>query len=368
MARHEPVQLFIPGRLCLFGEHSDWAAEFGLHTGHCLVIGTDQGISATATASDQFAVETQLPDSFGRPTGRSRQMTCRWDADTLLEAARDEHEFFRYCAGVAHQMISAEGVHGGLNIRITAMDLPLKRGVSSSAAVCILVAKAFDAVYRLGMFPHELMEVAYQGERLTGSQCGRMDQACIYGKTPVLLTFQKALECRVEPVFPDGEISMLIVDLAGKKDTVRILKDLREAYPSQQPLQKALGPENERFIREAYLALQQGDAPRLGELMVEAQANFDQKVAPYSAEELAGPRLHGLLQSPELRPHVYGGKGVGSQGDGTAQFVARGAADRDKAMEIVASKYPEMRAFPLTILPARSLHSPREIDRRNHGR
>ena len=42
-------------------------------------------------------------------------------------------------------LVFAAGVTGGLDLRITSMDLPLRKGVSSSAAVCILVAKAFDA-------------------------------------------------------------------------------------------------------------------------------------------------------------------------------------------------------------------------------
>ena len=171
------ASLFVPGRLCLFGEHSDWAAEHGLHQGFCLVIGTDQGLSAEARAAGSFVVETQLPDSDGRSSGRTRQMTCPWQEDTLLEAAKDQQEFFRYCAGAAYQMMSHPRVTGAIDLRITAMDLPLRKGVSSSAAVCILVAKAFDSVYELGLFPHELMELAYRGERLTGSQCGRMDQA-----------------------------------------------------------------------------------------------------------------------------------------------------------------------------------------------
>jgi galactokinase len=284
-------------------------------------------------------------------------MTCSWDADTMLEAAKDRNEFFRYCAGTAYQMMSAPGVTGGADIRITAMDLPLRRGVSSSAAVCILVAKAFDEVYRLGLFPHELMEIAYLGERLTGSQCGRMDQACIYGKTPVLLTCQKSSDIRVEPVFPGGEVCMFIVDLAGKKDTVRILADLRQAYLSSKPLQQALGPDNERFVRAAYRAMQAGDAAELGALMLQAQKNFDEKVAPASPEELASPLLHQLLTCGDLQGLVYGGKGVGSKGDGTAQFVARGAAEREAAMKAIAKSFPDMRSFPLTIVPALHLQS-----------
>ncbi|MFB3891277.1 MAG: mevalonate kinase [Phycisphaerae bacterium] len=348
----DAISLFVPGRLCLFGEHSDWAAEYGLHKGFCMVIGTDQGLSAVARRAETFVVETHLSDADGRPTGRTRNMSCPWSMDTLLGAAKDANEFFRYCAGVAYQMASKPDVTGGLDIRITAMDLPLRKGVSSSAAVCILVAKAFDAVYRLGLFPHELMEIAYLGERLTGSQCGRMDQACIYGKTPVLLTFQKSSDIRIEPIFPGGEIHMFFVDLAGTKDTVKILADLQQAYLQDRALQQALGPENEKIIRSAYRAVGAGDAAALGELMRAAQENFDQRVAPNSPVQLASPLLHKLLADSELAKHILGGKGVGSQGDGTAQFVARSAADREAALAIIARRYPQMRSFPLTISPA----------------
>jgi galactokinase len=278
-------------------------------------------------------------------------MECAWQADALLAAAQDREEFFRYCAGVAHEMFARPGVRGGLDLRITAMDLPLKKGVASSAAVCILVAKAFDAVYGLGMFPHELMEAAYLGERLTGSQCGRMDQACIYGKTPVLLTFQKSAEPRVEPVFPGGPVEMFIVDLGGQKDTIRILADLRAAYLVDRNVQDGLGPRNERIVRQAYMALGAGDAERMGRLMTEAQEAFDRLVAPACPEQLAGPLLHRLLAFDGIARHIHGGKGVGSQGDGTAQFVARGPADRQEAMAKIADAFPQMRCFPLTIAP-----------------
>jgi galactokinase len=350
MARNQqPVPLFVPGRLCLFGEHCDWAAEYGLHKGYCLVVGTDQGISATAKPADTFVVETLIPDENGRPSGRTRQMNCPMSGETLMQTARDQDEFFRYCAGVAYQMSTIAKV-GGLDLHITAMDLPLRKGVSSSAAVCILVAKAFNEAYQLGLFPHELMEAAYLGEKLTGSQCGRMDQACIYGKTPVLLTFDRSQSTRVEPIFPQCEVYMFFVDLAGEKNTVQILKDLQEAYLKNPKLQEALGAENERIMRQAYLAIGAGDAQQIGKLMIEAQQIFDEMVAPNSPEELASPLLHKVLGMKEIAKHIYGGKGVGSQGDGTAQFVARSAKDRDAAMRKITEKFDTMQCFPLTLV------------------
>jgi UTP-glucose-1-phosphate uridylyltransferase len=42
-----------------------------------------------------------------------------------------------------------------------------------------------------------------------------------------------------------------------------------------------------------------------------------------------------VLNYGPLQPHVWGGKGVGSQGDGTAQFVARSAEDQQAAIAII---------------------------------
>ncbi len=348
--QEQQVELTIPGRLCLFGEHSDWAAEYGIHQGYCIVIGTDQGLSATVRPNDRFVVETKLCDSLGRANSRTRQAAFLWEREVLLAAAHDEAEFFRYCAGVAYEILTQFNVPHGIDIHITKMDLPLKKGVSSSAAVCVLVAKAFDAVYKLRMFPHELMELAYLGEKLTGSQCGRMDQACIYGKTPVLLRCEKSKDIHVEPIFAGGNIYMFFVDLAGEKDTVQILDDLQSNYLGSSNLQRALGEENEKITRRAYRAIQNGNAKELGILMTEAQQIFDRLVAPTSPRQLASPLLHEVLNFEGITEYIYGGKGVGSQGDGTAQFVARSACARDAAMKKIEAAFPQMQCLPLTML------------------
>ncbi len=348
--QNDPIELFVPGRVCLLGEHADWAGQYGRHTGYCLVIGTDQGIGATAAAADELIVETPLPTPDGRPSGRYRRIRCRLEPADLLAAATDSGEFFRHCAGVAHEVIKQYDV-GGIELTIGKMDLPLKKGVSSSAAVCITVARAFDAVYGLNLFPHELMDLAYRGERLTGSQCGRMDQACIFGKTPVLLSFTGPDDVRIEPIFPEGQIEMFIVDLAGDKDTVRILTDLQDAYADSADLQAALGADNETFVRRGCGALVRGDAAELGEVMIAAQKNFDAKIAPACPDQLASPLLHKVLTLKSIAEHIHGGKGVGSQGDGTAQLVARSSTDRDEAIKKITAAFGDMRCFPLTVRP-----------------
>lgn len=342
---HNDVNLFVPGRLCLFGEHSDWAAEFGLHRGYCLVTGTDQGIAAVASRSDDFTV---VADS-GHGLIPGTAMKCPWQPQALLESAKDQGEFFRYCAGVAYQVLAQRLAPGGIEIRFTAMDLPLKKGVASSAAVCILVAEAFNQVYGLNLFPHELMELAFLGEKLTGSECGRMDQACIYGRMPVLLTFETKPPVRVEPIPVNADIHMLLVDLAGEKDTVKILSDLRTDYRTNKLLQAALGRQNEQIVRRACSALKMGDAQSLGKLMIQAQELFDNCVAISSPRQLASPLLHQVLAMPQVAKLAFGGKGVGSQGDGTAQLVARSRADRDELAHEISQNFSRMKCFPLTI-------------------
>lgn len=76
---------------------------------------------------------------------------------------------------------------GGLVLDNHTTTLPPRKGLSSSAAICVLVARAFSTAYGWGLTPRQEMEIAYRGERLTPSACGRMDQACAFGSVPVLL-------------------------------------------------------------------------------------------------------------------------------------------------------------------------------------
>ncbi|CAE8703421.1 unnamed protein product, partial [Polarella glacialis] len=64
-------------------------------------------------------------------------------------------------------------------------------------------------------------------------------------------------------------------------------------------------------------------------------ARWDEVAVPLCPHELKAPVLHRLLECPALVPHITGGKGIGSQGDGSAQLVCRTAADVDKVMQIV---------------------------------
>jgi galactokinase len=325
------LQLSVPGRLCLLGEHSDWAGTYrtvapSLSAGRCLVTATDQTLRAEAEPlADAVELWSRLQN--GSTRGPERFAAT---AGALAAAARGGG-FFSYAAGVAAVVTERHRV-GGLRLRITAADLPIGKGLSSSAAVCVLVARAYGRLYDLGLSPRDEMELAYEGERRAGSACGRMDQVCAFGRRTVLLTFDgDAME--VDEVAPGGPIALLVVDLRRGKDTRRILADLRACFPATPGpvaagVRDALGPQNAALVGRARDAVAAGDAAALGAIMTEAQRIFDRRVAP-ACPELAAPRLHEVLAHPAAGDLAWGGKGVGSQGDGCAQLVARGPAERD---------------------------------------
>lgn len=210
----------------------------------------------------------------------------------------------------------------------------MRKGLSSSAAICVLTARAFNLVHDLGLTIEEEMDFAYRGELLTGSSCGRMDQACAFGGVPVELTFDGD-GMSVRRLSPARSIHMLIVDLRSSKDTRRILRDLNEAFSAgDEGVRDTLGAFNLDTMRRACESLEAGDAEGLGHLMESAQEVFDRRVAPLCSE-LRSPRLHSVLSHPAAQELAWGGKGVGSQGDGSAQFVCRGAEERTMLASIL---------------------------------
>jgi len=344
-------ELFVPGRLCLFGEHSDWAGRYraqdaSLAPGLCLVTGTDQGLRGEAEPrAGWFEIESELPD--GSRAGPFRAPAER----EALEAASRAGGFFAYAAGTAAELL-ARGAPGGVALRVRS-DLPVRKGLSSSAAACVLVARAFDRCYGLGLGERGEIEAAFAGERRTGSECGRMDQICAYGRRASFLRFDGE-DFEVELLAPAAPLHLLVVDLCRGKDTRRILRDLNACFPAAPGalaagVRDALGPRSAALLGRARGALLAGDAAALGVLMQEAQALFDARVAP-ACPELRAPRLHEVLAHPAARELAHGGKGVGSGGDGSAQLLARGPAERDALAKRLESELG-VRCLPLTIEP-----------------
>ena len=349
------LKLFVPGRLCLFGEHTDWAGHYrtmnaDIMPGASIVTGIEQGIYAEVERSTIFEMHsdaTELSDVW-------RDFSCRMSEQELKRVAKSG-SFFSYCAGVASYMLEWYKV-GGVRIRITDMTLPMKSGLSSSAAICVLVARAFNLLYNLNLNTLGEMNIAYVGELRTSSRCGRLDQACAFGVKPNLMTFDGD-EIEVKSLNVKKTLYWVFADLCAEKDTIKILSDLNKAYPfatteEEKNLHKALGEWNQNMVNKAINYMANGDAESLGKLMTEAEAMFDKYIAPMSSA-LWAPKLHQVLQDPNIQPLVWGGKGVGSHGDGSVQFLARSAEDQQQLVNYLNAQ--GMKAYPLTLNPVHTV-------------
>jgi hypothetical protein len=289
-----------------------------------------------------------------REDGAEERTEFAMDEEVLGKMAK-AGGFWSYAAGVAYIFCTEFQVEG-LEVDNFKTTLPLKKGLSSSAAFCVLLARCFNKCYDLKLTIRGEMQTAYEGERLTPSQCGRMDQAVAYGTVPVVMTYDGDL-LKIEKARLAQTLYIALVDLHASKDTVEILSALQHAYPfpktdNEHNLVELLGKINLDINQRAIQFMLDGDAEGLGRLMKEAQEEFDKRAGPMCPKHLGlegSPVLHKVLQYEEIQPYVYGGKGVGSQGDGTAQFLCKSEDDQRRVCEILEEKL-FVSCLPVTVV------------------
>jgi galactokinase len=347
------VEVFVPGRVCLLGEHSDWA---GMHRtdehdhiepGHCLVYGTDCGIHAKAwinsDTENYFFMKACSPELS--PEIPPQEIRIPFELDALLPTAQ-EGGFFSYAAGVAYVILSRYGDRvKPISIDNYLTDMPIKKGLSSSAAVCVIVARSFNMLFHLGLSVEDEMEMAFLGEIATPSRCGRMDQCCAFGKACVSMRFDgPSIETAKVEIPADAKFYFVVADLRSFKDTKKILDALGACFPHHEGdevkkgVQTFLGSISASFVQLALAALRAGDPRALGRVFTEYQSLFDLHMAPACRDQLESPALHRLLEYERVRELCCGGKGVGSQGDGSVQFVCETAEDQERLCQLLRSE------------------------------
>ena len=92
------MEIFMGGRLCLLGEHSDWASNYQevndrIINGCALAIGLSQGITATVNkVQDEFVIE--MPNNF------NELLSIAFTEENLSKEIKD-NSFFAYACGAA---------------------------------------------------------------------------------------------------------------------------------------------------------------------------------------------------------------------------------------------------------------------------
>ena len=149
--------------------------------------------------------------------------------------------FFGYVAGAAAEIVerfqlekSTGASLPGIDINNYKTNLPMGKGLSSSAAVCVLVVKCFSAQYSLNLSVNECMEIAYRGELRTLSRCGRMDQCVAMGTGKVGCMEFDRQDCYLRILTCKKSLHFVVADLNRGKNTVQILKALSSCFPYPQ--------------------------------------------------------------------------------------------------------------------------------------
>ena len=351
------MNIFVPGRICIFGEHTDWVGFYRrinayLEKGFTIITGTNQGLYAEIKPHPNKLIFKSSPDKNGLREIFEIQM----DKNKLLSIA-EKGGYFSYIAGVTYQILTHYHVQG-IEIDNYLTDLPIKKGLSSSAAISVLIARAFNKIYNLKMTIRGEMEYAYLGEITTPSRCGRMDQGCAYGNKPILMIFDGD-KITVKEIKVDKELFFVIVDLKAEKNTKEILNKLNQCYPfaeneTQKKVHDYFGKISVNNTNMAVKAFEIGNAKEIGELMSKSQADFDKYIGPVCPEQLTAPILHKVLNYNKIQDYIYGGKGVGSQGDGSAQFIVRDEYSQNKVIEIL-EKDLNLSCLKLSIKPEQKI-------------
>lgn len=312
------------GRVCFFGEHTDWASEFQIYDGRALAAPISLGIAARAMESEVFTIFENNRKNY-------------FENEELLSIAYDKTNYYRYVCSAVFLVKKHFTNVANIDVFIDYKDLPIRAGLSSSAAISNLIVKAFDVVYNLHLTEIEIMDISYEAERLTGSSCGRLDQIGVLKRCLYDLKFHDTLsykQCEV-----NGEWNFFIVILGRNKDTSKILNDLKGAYLANLDIQNYLGPIQNKIVEEAIDAFKVNDLKKMGKLLNMTQQYFDDIMLPISYKELSAPKFHSLVCDHYISERILGAKEIGSHGDGTALFLAENKLDCNDCMQYIQDTY-----------------------------
>ena len=328
------------GRICLVGEHCDWAG------GYCLASSVPLEINGTWRPRDdrKLVVESAL----GGATVRGTYF--------LEEPSYSPDDPLRYAAAAALALMNRGYEPLGCEFKVEA-DLPPQRGLGSSAAFTILILRGLTQAISLDLSPRELAEIAYVAEHdILGIKCGLMDQTASVHDRPVFLDFTSE-KMEIEELEPPQPIHLVIGDCRGEKNTELILHTLnatrisagmlsgRPARTSAERVAYAFDDLFPELVSRGRKSLLEGNSRQLGEVMTTCQAVYDEYLIP-ACEELAAPEMHRLLDVCR-EASALGQKWTGSGGEGA--FIALASDPEHQAELTQAIAVAGGKALPLTI-------------------
>jgi galactokinase len=189
-----------PGRVNLIGEHTDY------NNGFVFPVAIDRDIMVAVRKRDDMIVRLYSMD-FDQSVEFSLN-DIKYD---------DEYKWSNYPKGIALFLLEAEHSLSGLDAVITG-NVPLGAGLSSSAAMEVAMATAFEKICELTIEPSEMALLCQKAEnKFVGVNCGIMDQfiSRMGKKDHALLLDCRSLEYDLIPL--NLENIKIVVCNTGKK-------------------------------------------------------------------------------------------------------------------------------------------------------
>jgi mevalonate kinase len=215
----------------------------------------------------------------------------------------------RYVVAVAQELWS-QGLRWGPSRIVVDSEIPVGRGFSSSAAVCVATATALAQVAGEQV---DAVQVAYAAERVRlGISCGLLDPIACAAPGPVLIQWPNA-EIQQIP----GSPWVLAAALPAPVAAGPLLAAL-SANRNRPDVAEALSGWGQ-LAQDAVDDLARHDWAALGAKLNAAQALHD------AIPELHAPQLARLR---ERLPHALGSKFTGAGGDRSLVAVFAGAQER----------------------------------------
>ncbi len=350
------IQVVSPGRVNLLGEHVDY------NQGVVLPIAIDRFVRLAARPRPDDRVVIESLDLKSKVQFKLADLEQRIDTE-----GRPLTGWALYPAGVAWALRES-----GLKVRgldaVIASDLPIGAGLSSSAALELAFAAAWQAV---SGWQAERMQLAMLCQRAenayAGVACGLMDQfACAHGVARHALYFDtRDLQWQPLPMPPDTAVviadSGIRRQLAGSDynqrrqeceqavDLLRAflpdIRSLRDVLPGQLMEYRDKLPmdifkrarhvvEEIARVQQACFCLVQDDPQGFGELMVAGHASLR------DLYEVSLPELDGLVAAATSLEGCYGARLTGAGFGGCTVNLVRKSCT-EKFMEELARRYQQ---------------------------
>jgi len=318
------------GRVCIFGDHCDWAGT------QVIASSIDRKVVTKAKKTDNDRISiTSLNFFHGTEDQAAFEVGEAKDLPLLSHRLS-----YVNAVVVALQQLGLE--IGGARLEISS-DLPMKKGLSSSAALCVSTARALNGLFSLGLDTRDIIETSYRAENgILGIGCGKMDQTAAAHERPLFIDFGEGLHYQIVNMRRD--LHLVVVDIGGERDTRKILNTLNHYYfVKRDPLiVKTLGQDIPEIVARARSEMEGRCRPKkIGELMNENQACYDRGLRPFCPEELDKEELYEALQAVQ-DAGALGAKWTGAGGLGSIIAVGESREACEEIASSISRRYSTM--------------------------